>query len=186
MIALAEQGCSRGRIYYTRAAVLAIAAVDGMPAKADMITVVLDRQGDQDLPPTTTVVVGVAHRHIAVQAGGMMVVTGKGYGVTASALDTRIGTSWINRRGARPSEHIVVVHRGIEQKSYSCTPMRAAHHAGRSAVFFDATRTNGRRMARLRYGRCQVADGSTNGAPRVCLRLKAINTKQAGVGHRLE
>jgi Flp pilus assembly secretin CpaC len=62
---------------------------------------------------------------VAVQSGGTMVVTGKGYGNTnLIALD---------RNGAMIMEHqievqgplgkVVVVYRGVERESYSCTPV---------------------------------------------------------------
>ena len=153
MIALVEQGSRRGRIQYALAlfAVLAAAVALGTPAKADMIIVVLDQAKVLKIPDrTTTVVVGnPLIADIAVQAGGMMVVTGKGYGVTnLIALDTRGNTLMeqaIEVQG--PSEHVVIVHRGIERESYSCTPKCERRITlGDSPAFFDATLTQtGRR-----------------------------------------
>jgi hypothetical protein len=146
MIALVEQGSRRGRIQYALAllAVLAAVATDGKPAAADTITVVLDQAKVLKIPDrTTTVVVGnPLIADIAVQAGGMMVVTGKGYGATnLIALDTRGNTLMdqaIEVQG--PNEHIVVVHRGIERESYSCTPnCERRITLGDSPAFFDAT-----------------------------------------------
>ena len=146
MIAWVEQRCRRGRIQYALAlfAVLGAVVTDGKPAMADTITVVLDQAKVLKIPDrTTTVVVGnPLIADIAVQAGGMMVVTGKGYGVTnLIALDTRGNTLMdqsIEVQG--PSEHIVIVHRGIERESYSCTPICERRiMLGDSPAFFDAT-----------------------------------------------
>lgn len=147
MIVWVEQGCRRARIRCALAlfaALVAAIATDGKPAVADTITVVLDQAKVLKIPDrTTTVVVGnPLIADIAVQAGGMMVVTGKGYGVTnLIALDTRGNTLMdqaIEVQG--PSEHIVIVHRGIERESYSCTPKCERRITlGDSPAFFDAT-----------------------------------------------
>ena len=99
---------------------------------------------------TTTVVVGnPLIADISLQAGGMVVVTGKGYGITnLIALDTRGNTlleQSIEVQG--PDDHIVIVYRGVERESYSCTPKCERRiMLGDSAAFFDATLTQtGRR-----------------------------------------
>ena len=92
----------------------------------ETIKVYLDQARMLRLPEgTATLVVGnPLIADVAVQSGGTMVVTGKGYGNTnLVALD---------RNGAVVMEHqvevqgpqgsIVVVYRGIERETYSCTP----------------------------------------------------------------
>jgi hypothetical protein len=79
-----------------------------------------------------------------MQSGGMIVVTGKGYGVTnLIALDTRGATLMeqsIEVRG--PSDQIVVVYRGTERESYSCMPKCERRITlGDSAVYFDSVMT---------------------------------------------
>ena len=152
MMASVEQGCRRGRFQYALAllAVL-IVAVSASPVLADMVTVILDQAKVLKIPDrTTTVVVGnPLIADIAVQSGGMIVVTGKGYGITnLIALDTRGNTlmeQFVEVQG--PSEHIVTVQRGIERESYSCTPKCDRRiMLGDSALFFEATLTQtGRR-----------------------------------------
>jgi putative type II/III system pilus formation protein len=146
MVGLVKQGCRRGRIQYALAvfAVLAAVAAHGTLAMADTFTVVLDQAKVLKVPDhTTTVVVGnPLIADIAIQSGGVMVVTGKGYGVTnLLALDTRGNTLMeqsIEVQG--PNEHIVIVHRGIERESYSCTPKCERRITlGDSPAFFDAT-----------------------------------------------
>jgi len=60
---------------------------------------------------------------ISIQAGGMAVLTGKGYGMTNLVALDRSGKvleqKTIQVQGARDS---VVVYRGVERESYSCTP----------------------------------------------------------------
>ena len=120
MIALAEQGCRRGRFQYALALFAALAAASGSPAVAETFTVVLDQAKVLKIPDrTTTVVVGnPLIADIAMQSGGMIVVTGKGYGITnLIALDTRGATLMeqsIEVRG--PSDQIVVVYRGTERE----------------------------------------------------------------------
>ena len=111
---------------------------------ADAIIVILDQAKVMKIPErTTTVVVGnPLIADISVQTGGMIVVTGKGYGVTnLIALDTR-GTALLEQmiEVQGPSDHVVVVHRGIERESYSCTPTCERRITlGDSQVYFETT-----------------------------------------------
>src|SRR5262249_23507078 len=61
---------------------------------------------------------------VTLQEGGVLIVTGKGYGVTnIIALDKAgalLGEQSIEVRG--PRGDIVVVYRGLNRESYSCTP----------------------------------------------------------------
>jgi Flp pilus assembly secretin CpaC len=60
---------------------------------------------------------------VSIQSGGMVVLTGKGYGVTNLVALDRSGAvleqKTIQVQSARDS---VVVYRGVERESYSCTP----------------------------------------------------------------
>jgi Flp pilus assembly secretin CpaC len=60
---------------------------------------------------------------VSIQSGGMVVLTGKGYGVTNLVALDRSGAvleqKTIQVQGARDT---VVVYRGVERESYSCTP----------------------------------------------------------------
>ena len=116
----------------------------GPSAAADAVIVILDQAKVLRIPErTTTVVVGnPLIADISVQTGGMIVVTGKGYGVTnLIALDTR-GTALLEQmievRG--PADHVIVVNRGIERESYSCTPICERRITlGDSQVYFETT-----------------------------------------------
>jgi hypothetical protein len=59
-----------------------------------------------------------------VQAGGLLVVTGKGYGTTNLIALDRTGAVLTERNievvGAQDT--VVVVYRGVNRESYSCAP----------------------------------------------------------------
>ena len=95
-------------------------------AERGELSVLVDRAKLIRLPERTqTVVIGnPAIADIAVQKNGIVVVTGKSYGVTnLIALDgagAMLAESTVSV-GA-PTDAIVVVQRGLERQSYSCTP----------------------------------------------------------------
>ncbi|MDB5589512.1 pilus assembly protein N-terminal domain-containing protein [Enterovirga sp.] len=90
------------------------------------IQVTVDRAKVIRLPERTqTVVVGnPAIADMSIQKNGIVVLTGKSYGTTnLIALDSggnMLAESTVSV-GA-PSEAVVVVQRGLERQSYSCTP----------------------------------------------------------------
>jgi Pilus formation protein N terminal region len=58
-----------------------------------------------------------------VQAGGLMVVTGKGYGITNLIALDRTGSVLMEKMvEVEGPADVVVVYRGVERGSYSCTP----------------------------------------------------------------
>ena len=61
----------------------------------------------------------------SLQSGGILVVTGKGYGATNLLALDRAGRVVMNKTvqvlGAG-TEDIVVVYKGVERESYSCAP----------------------------------------------------------------
>jgi Flp pilus assembly secretin CpaC len=78
---------------------------------------------------------------ISIQAGGMAVLTGKGHGVTnLVALDPTgavLEHKTIQVQGARDG---VVVYRGVERESYSCTPKCERRITlGDTNVYFETT-----------------------------------------------
>jgi Flp pilus assembly secretin CpaC len=131
--------------------VLVPAAFVSRSAADDTVMITLDQARVLRIPErTSTVVVGnPLIADISVQTGGMIVVTGKGYGVTnLIALDQR-GTMLMEQlievRG--PTSHVVVVYRGIDRESYSCTPYCERRITlGDTPAYFDATlQQSGRR-----------------------------------------
>lgn len=149
MIALVEHGYRRKRCYCASvllAGLIAFSAGTDPAKAADVFSVVLDQAKVFKIPErTTTVVVGnPLIADISVQSGGIIVVTGKGYGITnLIAMDTRgdvVLEQTIEVRG--PTDQIVVVYRGVERESYSCMPKCERRiMLGDSAVFFDGVIT---------------------------------------------
>ena len=147
------------------AAVIAVMAM--LPAaSAAEIHVMLDQARIAKVPDhTSTVVVGnPLIADVVVQAGGIMVVTGKGYGVTNLIAIDRAGQVLAEQliRVASPAD-AVVVYRGIARESYSCSPdCERRITLGDTPEYFDATLAEtGNRNARA-----QTGSASANGAPR--------------------
>jgi putative type II/III system pilus formation protein len=118
-------------------------ATAAMPALAADISIVLDQAKLEKLPDRVATIV-VGNPLIAdgtVQAGGLMVVTGKGYGVTNLLALDRAGNVLMEKtievRG--PGPDVVVVYRGIERESYSCAPSCERRITlGDSPAYFDS------------------------------------------------
>jgi hypothetical protein len=62
---------------------------------------------------------------VTMQAGGVMVVTGKGYGATNVIAMDRKGEVLIDRviNVEGPSDKVVTIYRGVDRESYSCMPV---------------------------------------------------------------
>jgi Flp pilus assembly secretin CpaC len=74
---------------------------------------------------TATLVVGnPLIADAAVQPGGIMVITAKSYGVTNLVALDRTGTTLMEHsiHVLGPVDNVVVLYRGVERESYSCTP----------------------------------------------------------------
>jgi Flp pilus assembly secretin CpaC len=117
----------------------------GYPAPAaESISVAVDQARLIKLPEkVATIVVGnPLIADISLQPGGMMVVTGKGYGATnVMALD-RHGDVLIDRivQVEAPSDKLVTIYRGVERESYSCTPTcQRRIMLGDAPTYFNAT-----------------------------------------------
>jgi len=101
--------------------------VAAAPAQADTVTVNLDQARLLKLPGrVTTIVIGnPLIADATLQSGGMLVVTGKGYGATnllALDRDGRVVMSKLVQVLGPASEDLVVVYKGVARESYSCTP----------------------------------------------------------------
>jgi hypothetical protein len=143
------------------AAVLALAFMAGAPAgAADPIAVVLDQASVLRLPDrVSTIIVGnPLIADVSVQGGGLVVVTGKGYGSTNLIALDRAGVVLMERdiqvRG--PNGSTIFVYRGVERESYSCTPnCERRITLGDSPGFFTAT-----------IGQTNIRDSQASGAGR--------------------
>ena len=124
------------------AAVLAVAPVAAAPVGADAtVAVTVDHAKIIRLPERTqTVIVGNPFiADVSMQKNGVVVLTGKSYGITnLIALDaggTMLAESNISVQAQR--EAVVTVQRGLDRESYSCTPScQPALQLGDAATYF--------------------------------------------------
>jgi len=112
-------------------------------ARAADIEVILDQARLIKLPDrVSTLVIGnPVIADAAVQAGGWMIITGKGYGLTNIIALDRSGAILLEKtvevQGPRDT---VVVYRGIDRETYSCTPdCERRLTLGDAQAFFAAT-----------------------------------------------
>ena len=109
------------------AALLSAAAIAATPTQADTITVHVDAAQIMKLPEkVATIVIGnPLIADAALQAGGILVVTGKGFGSTNMLALDRAGRVVMDKTvqvlGPSGSD-LVVVYKGVNRESYSCTP----------------------------------------------------------------
>jgi hypothetical protein len=126
------------------AAVLASPAIGLAEPTVDTIAVNVDQAKLVRLPgKVATIVVGnPLIADVTLQPGGMIVVTGKGYGATNFIALDRGGEILVDRQiqVEGPSDRLVTVYRGIERESYSCLPTcQRRVTLGDSDNFFNTT-----------------------------------------------
>lgn len=104
---------------------LALAAP--VPPMGDSIAVNVDQAKLVKLPgKVATIVVGnPLIADVTLQPGGIIVVTGKGYGATNFIALDRSGEVLVDRviQVEGPTDQLVTVYRGVERESYSCMPI---------------------------------------------------------------
>jgi Flp pilus assembly secretin CpaC len=144
MTALCLRGLAALRLPCWLAITLILAA--GAPAicAEDTIVVHLDEARVIKLPDrATTVVVGnPLIADLSVQPGSLAVLTGKSYGATNFLIMDRSGAVLAehNVEVQGPTDKIVVVYRGVNRMTYSCTPECAARVTlGDQTDFFSDT-----------------------------------------------
>jgi len=108
-------------------AVLAAAvSMTAVAQAAERVDVVLDQATLMKLPEkVSTIVVGnPLIADVSLQNGGLVVVTGKGYGATNFIALDRAGQVLVDRQiqVEGPSDQLVTVYRGVERETYSCMP----------------------------------------------------------------
>ena len=126
------------------AAVLASPSAGLAEPTADTIAVNVDQAKLVRLPgKVATIVVGnPLIADVTLQPGGMIVVTGKGYGATNFIALDRGGEILVDRQiqVEGPSDRLVTVYRGIERESYSCMPLcQRRVTLGDSDAYFNNT-----------------------------------------------
>ena len=62
---------------------------------------------------------------VTLQTGGVIVVTGKGYGATNFIAMDRAGEVLVDRviQVEGPTDQLITIYRGVERESYSCMPI---------------------------------------------------------------
>jgi Flp pilus assembly secretin CpaC len=62
---------------------------------------------------------------VTLQPGGLVVVTGKGYGATNVIAMDRSGAVLMDRiiQVEGPTDNVVTIYRGVDRESYSCAPV---------------------------------------------------------------
>jgi hypothetical protein len=124
-------------------AFMLIAVITPRPTSAEDIAVILDQAKLVKVPEkVATIVVGnPLIADATVQAGGLLIVTGKGYGRTNIVALDRSGSVMMEKivEVQEPRVNVVYVYRGVERASYSCTPYCDPRITlGDSVAFFDA------------------------------------------------
>jgi Flp pilus assembly secretin CpaC len=95
-------------------------------AKAETVNIILDQASILKLPEKVATIV-IGNPSVAdgsLQSGGLLVVTGKGYGTTnLIALDSRGNalTEYALKVSA-PKDGRVTIYRGVERETWSCVP----------------------------------------------------------------
>jgi Flp pilus assembly secretin CpaC len=96
-------------------------------ATGDTIAVNVDQAKLIKLPDrVATIVVGnPLIADVTLQTGGIVVVTGKGYGATNFIAMDRSGAVLVDRviEVEGPTDQLVTIYRGVERESYSCKPV---------------------------------------------------------------
>jgi hypothetical protein len=94
---------------------------------ANTVAVNVDQAKLVKLPArVATIVVGnPLIADVALQAGGVMVVTGKGYGATNFIAMDRSGEVLVDRtiQVEGPTDQVITVYRGVDRESWSCMPI---------------------------------------------------------------
>jgi hypothetical protein len=127
------------------ACALMMAAAATAPARAETVTVHVDQARVMRLPErVATIVIGnPLIADATLQAGGVVVLTGKGFGATNMLALDRAGKVVMDHtvqvQGPATSD-LVVVYRGVERESYSCSPeCEPRITLGDAPTYFNAT-----------------------------------------------
>ena len=127
--------------------VLAVGMLGIMPARADTdtVTINVDQANIMQLPDrVATIVIGnPLIADATLQSGGVLVVTGKGFGATSLLALDRAGRVLMSKtvQVVGPgSTDLVVVYKGVARESYSCAPhCEPRTTLGDSPAYFNAS-----------------------------------------------
>ena len=98
-----------------------------MPLPPESIVVFLDQSRLMQLPDrAANVIIGnPLIADLSIQPGGLTVITGKSYGITSFIVTDRKGAVLMEKavEVSGLSDKTVVVYRGADRETYSCTPL---------------------------------------------------------------
>ncbi len=123
----ALSGRFRQKLGYWALALTAVGPLWAMPAQADTVTINVDQAQIMQLPEkVATIVIGnPLIADASLQSGGVLIVTGKGFGATNLLALDRAGHTLMNKTiqvlGAS-GDDVVVVYKGVERETLSCAP----------------------------------------------------------------
>lgn len=141
----------------------------GVPATVDdLISVNVDQAKLVKFPDKiATIVIGnPLIADVTLQPGGMVVVTGKGYGATNVIAMDRSGAVLMDRivQVEGPSDRIVTVYRGMARETYSCTPNCARRVTlGDAETYFKSSMDQAGAIGGLAAGTTGAANGPGGG-----------------------
>ena len=151
---------------------LALAALPGplvtaAEAAPDAIAVNVDQARLVKLPSrVSTIVVGnPLIADVTLQSGGILVVTGKGYGATNFIAMDRTGEVLADRQiqVEGPTEELVTVYRGVERETYSCKPVcQRRMTLGDGDNYFKSTSDQSTQMSSQAGGSATANKGNGN------------------------
>lgn len=134
--------------------------------RSDPIVVHVDQAKLMPMPDKVgTIIVGnPLIADVAVQPGNLLVITGKGFGVTNFLALDRAGKVLSERQieVKGPQDNVVVVYRGAERESYSCLPTCERRITlGDGPSYFDAVLN----QSTTRNGQAIGSAGASGAAP---------------------
>ncbi|MEA2865429.1 MAG: hypothetical protein QOE39_144 [Bradyrhizobium sp.] len=134
---------------------------------ADTIAINVDQAKLVRLPTrVATIVVGnPLIADVTLQTGGIVVVTGKGYGATNFIAMDRSGEVLVDRiiEVEGPTDQLVTIYRGVERESYSCRPIcQRRVTLGDGETFFKATMDQAGTLSSQASGSAAAANKPTN------------------------
>lgn len=158
-------GHRKWRIGLLAGTLLTASVIGGAAARAGTVDVSIDQAHIMRLPKgVATIVIGnPLIADASLQRGQVLVITGKGYGSTNLVALDNDGQVVLNetvRVHAPTKDGLVVVYRGADRESYSCTPKcQPRMMLGDSVKYFTDTL----RETAARGGAGQASSGSSGG-----------------------
>jgi hypothetical protein len=146
MTALYVRGLVGLRPLYWLAIILSVAAFASRASADPLIFIEFDQAKVIKIPDrTATIVLGDPFiADVSIQPGGIAVITGKSFGDTNMLVLDKSGAV-LNEQNIRvrgPVEPTVVVYRGINRETYSCSPDCQPHTTpGDDQTFFSNSMT---------------------------------------------